>query len=134
MYGLYIVQNLVLVGVAPPVLVGVAPPVLAQLLDGDERQVVLGGKFPQLRHALHAAIVVVYQLAEHARRRATRQPREVHRRLGVTRALQHAPVARAQREDVAGAVEPAGRGLGVGQRTECGGPVGGADAGARALF
>ena len=126
LYGLYIVQNLVLVGVAPPV--------LAQLLDGDERQVVLGGKFPQIRHALHAAIVVVYQLAEHARRLAARQPRQIHRRLGVARALQHAAGARAQREDVARPGEPPGRRVRVGQRVERRGAVRRAYARARALL
>ena len=44
--------------------------------------------------------VVGHDLADHAGRVQSRQPRQIHRRFGLSRAHQHAAVARAQRERV----------------------------------
>ena len=56
------------------------------------------------RHARHRA-VVVHHLADDAGGRQPREPREVDRALGLAGADEHAAVAGAEREDVAGARE-----------------------------
>ena len=56
----------------------------------------------QVGQARHRA-VVVHDLADHAGGRQAREPRQVDGALGLAGAPQHAALARAQREDVAGA-------------------------------
>ena len=64
----------------------------------------LGDELLQIGHARHRAIVV-HDLADHARGRATGHAREIHGTFGVTTALQHAAVNGAQRKYVSGADE-----------------------------
>ena len=76
--------------------------------DRDEHEPVLGRERLELGQALHRA-VVVDDLGEHAGREAAGEAGEVDRGLGVPGALQHAALAVAQREDVAGPREVARR-------------------------
>ena len=70
-----------------------------ELRDGDEREAVLWANRSS-SGAARARAVFVEDLADHAGRRQAGEAREVDRRFGVADALQHAAVARAQREDV----------------------------------
>ena len=79
----------------------VPAPVGDQVGDGDHLQPVLRAVALEVGHARHRA-VVVHHLADHAGRVEAREPREVHGRLGLPGALEHAAVLRLQREDVAG--------------------------------
>ena len=54
-------------------------------------------------------------------------PGQVDRRFGVPGPLQDAPRAVAEGQDVPGAVEVGGAGVGIGQRADGGRPVGGRD-------
>ena len=101
--------------------------------DRDEHEAVLGGERLELGQALHRA-VVVDDLGEHAGRVAAREPGEVDRGLGVAGALQHAAVAVAQREDVAGPGEVGRDGRAVDQRVHRRAAVGGRDAGGGAVL
>src|SRR5438552_1970273 len=102
--------------------------VLDEVLDGDELESVPPRKIAQLGQAGHAAGLVEH-LADHAGGIAARHPREVHRRLRVPGAAQHAALHRAQREHVSGCDE-IGRGhLRIGERADGDGPVVGGDTG-----
>ena len=76
-------------------------PVADQIGDRDHQQLVPLRELRERRHARHGA-VVVHDFADHAGRRQARDAREIDRGLGLAGAHQHAAVARAQREDVAG--------------------------------
>src|SRR5260221_3241627 len=78
-----------------------AHPMLDEVLDRDQLQAVLAAHGHQTRPAGHGA-VLVHHLADHARRVEAGQARQVHRRLRLARAHEHAPVHGAQREHVAG--------------------------------
>src|SRR2546426_455245 len=80
-----------------------ADPVLDQVLDRDHREAVLQGELLELGHPRHPA-VLVEDLADDAGRVATREPREVHGRLGVAGAAQDAARHRPEGQDVAAAV------------------------------
>ena len=86
----------------------------------------------QLRQARHGA-VGIGDLADDADRLKAREPAEVHRRLGLARADEHAALARAQGEDVAGLDEIGRPALRVGEELDRPRPVGRADAGRDAL-
>ena len=77
--------------------------------DRDELQAVLRGERLEPRHARHGA-VVVDDLGQHPGRLQPGQAGEVDRGLGVAGALEHAALAVAQREDVAGPGEVFGPG------------------------
>ena len=77
----------------------VAAPVGDQVGDRDHLQPVLRAVALEVGHARHRA-VVVHDLADHAGRVEAGEPREVHRRLGLAGALEHAAGLRLQREDV----------------------------------
>ena len=77
----------------------VAAPVLDQVGDRDHLQPVRGAVLDQVGHASHRP-VVLHDLADHARRDQAGEPREVDRRLGLARALEHAAGAGAQGEDM----------------------------------
>ena len=73
--------------------------------------------------------LVVQHLADHAHRGRAGQPREVHRRLGMAGAAEHAAGQRAEREDVAGAVEVLRTRGGVDEGADGDGAIVGGDAG-----
>ena len=108
-------------GGGDPVDVGLdAAAVVDHLLDRDHLQAVLVGEGAQLGSALHGA-VVVDDLDEHADRGQPGHPGQVDGGLGVAAADQHAALAVAQREDVAGAGDLPRLGGRVGQRrARCG--------------
>ena len=111
---------------APHELLAVAA-VADEIGDRDEHEAVLGREALEVGQALHRA-VVVDDLGEHAGRVAAREPGEVDRGLGVTGPLQHAALAVAQREDVAGPGEVGRARRGVDQRAHRRAAVGGRDA------
>ena len=86
------------------------------------------GEFSQFRQPRHRA-VVVHDFAEHADGAQPGELREVHRRLGVAGALQHAAGPRAQRKNVAGLHQILRHGGGRRHDLNGFGAVGGADAG-----
>src|SRR5437899_1409680 len=94
-----------------------ADPVLDQILDGDHRESVRQGELLELGHPRHPAILVE-DLADDTGRVRAREPREVHRRLGVAGAAQDAARHRPQRKDVAGAGEILGPHLRIDQRAD----------------
>ena len=69
---------------------------------GDEHhlQTVLLAELFQIRQPRHGPVRVLHNLAQNPRGSASSHARQVQRRLGVTRALQHATLAVAKREDV----------------------------------
>jgi non-ribosomal peptide synthetase component F len=71
-----------------------------QVADRADLQVMELRKGDEVIHPRHGPIFV-HDLADHARGVQARQPRDIHRRLGVAGAHQHAAVARDQREDMA---------------------------------
>ena len=77
--------------------------------------------------------VLVDDLAQHAGRVQPGHAGQVDGGLGVAGPLEHAALAVAQREDVAGPGEVAGPGRRVDERLDGGGPVGGRDAGGGAV-
>src|SRR2546426_331172 len=79
-----------------------ADPILDQVLDRDHREAVLQGELLERGPPRHPA-VLVEDLADDAGRVATREPREVHGRLGVAGAAQDAARHRPEGQDVAGA-------------------------------
>ena len=104
-----------------------------EVLDGAELQAVLLLEAQQFGHAGHRA-VVVDDFRQHARRTQPRQPREIDGGLGVAGAAQHAAVAVAQRENVAGPGEVARAGCRrFGEQADGPGAVGGGDARGDAL-
>ncbi len=82
----------------------------------------------EIRKARHGA-VVVDGLAQNTGRVEAGQAREVHRGLGVSRALEDASLTVAEREDVARAGKVLGLRLGVDDSADRRGPVRGGDAG-----
>src|SRR5213594_4441810 len=91
-----------------------ADPVLDQILDGDHRESVRQGELLELGHPRHPAILVE-DLADDTGRVRAREPREVHRRLGVAGAAQDAARHRPQRKDVPRAGEILGPHLRIDQ-------------------
>ena len=100
---------------------------------GWEGSWVESGGGAHLGHARHAAVLVA-DLAEHAALVEAGKLAEVDGGLGVPVALEHAALARSQREDVAGPVEVAGHGRRAREGAEGGGAVEGRDPGRRALL
>ena len=88
-------------------------------------------KRPYLGRARHAAVLVA-DLAEDAALREPGEAAEVDRCLGMPVALEHAALARSQREDVAWAVEVGRHARRARQRAEGRRTVGGRDASGRA--
>ena len=82
----------------------VLEPVRHQLRHRDEGEPVLLRDDLELGAARHRA-VGVQDLADHPRGNEPREPREIHARLGLPHALEHAAGPGAEREDVAGAAE-----------------------------
>ena len=78
----------------------VAQPIGDQVADRADLHAVMLGKFDQIVEPRHLA-VILHDLADHAGRVETRQPRHVNRRFGMAGTDQHAAVARLQREDMA---------------------------------
>ena len=99
-----------------------------QVVDRDHRQAVLVGERPQLRRALHRAVVVDH-LDQDARGRQACQPGQVDGRLGVAPADQDPALAVAQREHMPRPRELPRLGGRVGQHACRVGAVGGADPG-----
>ena len=91
--------------------------VLDELGDRDHQEPVLLAELDQVRDPRHRP-VVVHDLAEHAGGVHARQTGQVHRRLGVAGALEHATLGVAQREDVAGPCQVARLRGGVDQRPD----------------
>ena len=81
----------------------------------------------------HVRLLVVDDLAQHAGRVQAGHAGQVDGGLGVAGPLEHAALAVAQREDVAGPGQVVGAGGGVDQGLDGGGPVEGRDAGGRAV-
>ena len=104
-----------------------------QIGDRDHQQLVLLRELRERRHARHGA-VVVHDFADHAGRRQPGDARQVDGRLGLSGAHQHAAVARAQREHVAGPREVGRLGLRIDRRAHRGGAIGRGDAGAGAAL
>ncbi|MEI2721188.1 MAG: hypothetical protein V9E87_13830 [Gemmatimonadales bacterium] len=88
----------------------------------------VGAEFLQLREAGHRA-VLAQDLADHAGRAEAGESREIHARLGVTDALEHAAGAGAQRRDMAWAAEIARLRGRIDRHANRGGAVGRRDAG-----
>src|SRR5918997_6144216 len=103
-------------------LLGLAP-VADEVGDRDEQQPVLLGEALELGHAGHVVLGLVDQLAQHAGRVEAGHAGEVHGRLRVAGALEHAALAGLEREDVAGTQQVGGAGGGVDQRLDRGGAV-----------
>ena len=93
----------------------------------------LSGGCAHLGHARHAAVLVA-NLAEHAALVEAGELAEVDGGLGVPVALEHAALARSQREHVAGTVEVSGHSRRARQSAEGGGAVEGRDPGRRAFL
>src|SRR6266446_1623748 len=91
-------------------------------------QIVFLAKFNKLRHAGHGA-VFVHDFADDAGGAHSGDAREVHARFGLAGADKDAALARAKREDVAGAREILGPGFGIDRGEDGDGAVGSADAG-----
>src|ERR687894_752721 len=113
-------------------LLGLAP-VADEVGDRDEQEPVLLGEALELGHAGHVVLGLVDQLAQDAGRVEPGHARQVHRRLGVPRPLEHAALAGLEREDVAGAQQVGRAGRRVDQRLDGRGPVVGGDARRRAV-
>ena len=73
-----------------------------EIFDRHEFEIVFFCEFAQVVQAHHRA-VVVHDLANDACRFETGKPREIDRGFGLTRAHEHAAVARAQRKGMTGA-------------------------------
>ena len=85
----------------------VPAPVLDQVGDRDHLEAVALAVADQVLDPRHRA-VLVHDLADDARRREAREPRQVDGCLGLPGALEHAAGAGAQREDVSGLDEVVG--------------------------
>jgi hypothetical protein len=92
-------------------------PVLDQVGDAAHLDAVLLAEDLEVGHAGHLA-VVLDDLADHAGGAQAGQPAQVDDALGLAGAHQHAAFARAQREDVAGAGQILGLGVGIGRRQD----------------
>ena len=99
-----------------------------QVRDREHLHAVLPAEFDELRHAGHGA-VFVHDFADDAGGIEAGDAREVHAGFGLAGANEHAAVARAQREHVAGARKILRLGLGIDGGKNRDGAVGGADAG-----
>src|SRR5438874_7576151 len=73
-----------------------------ELRHGDEGDTVIAREVLQLR-ATRRRTVVVEDLANHTGRREPSEPSEIDRGLGMSNTLEHSPLSRPQREDVAAA-------------------------------
>jgi len=107
---------------------GEAEAVADQIGDGDHHQPVLVGHLDEVGDAGHGA-VVVHDLADHPGRLQPGEGGEVDGRLGLSGALEHAPLAGAQREDVPRAEQVLRPGRRIDRGEDGGGAVGGGDAG-----
>ena len=103
-------------------------PVFDQVGDGADFQAMFFGELQQLRQARHRA-VVVHDFAEDADGPAAGERGQVHRRLGVAGALEHAARTRAQRKHVARLHQVVRHRLRFGQDFDGARPVRRADAG-----
>src|SRR5207237_3877235 len=101
--------------------------VLDEVLDGDELEPMAPREVDELRQPRHASRLVQH-FADHAGGVAAREPREIHRRLGVAGASQHAALHRAQREHVAGRDEIGGGHLRIDESADGDGAIVGRDA------
>jgi hypothetical protein len=100
--------------------------------DRADLEAVQLGEGHEVRQAGHGAIWL-HDLADHRRRGATGQARQIHRRFGMTGPDQHAAIASPQRKDVARHHDVFGAGLKGGGHGDGAGAVGGADAGGDAF-
>ena len=82
----------------------------------------------EVGQAGHVGLLLVDHLAQHAGRVEPGHAGQVDGRLGVAGALEHAALAVAQREDVAGAGQVVGAGAGIDERLDGGRAVEGRDA------
>ncbi len=82
----------------------VAQPIADEIGNRADLERMLAGKSLELRTPRHAAIVV-HELAQHASGLQAREHAQIHSRLGVPRADQHAAAPRAQWKDVPGSRE-----------------------------
>mmetsp|Transcript_5688 Transcript_5688/g.35386 ORF Transcript_5688/g.35386 Transcript_5688/m.35386 type:complete len:295 (-) Transcript_5688:455-1339(-) len=88
--------------------------VLHELVDGDHAEPVGFGELVAFSQA-HDGSVVVHELAKHASRDASRQPRQIHGSFGVSTSCQHASGLRSQREHVSRSTEGVWRGVWIGE-------------------
>ena len=123
--------NVGLVAVCAPLTVGIrddrlrdagdqafrATAVLDELLDGDQREVVLVGELPQRGQAHHRPVVADH-LANHAGRRQPGEHRQVDGGLGVAAPAQDAALGVPEREHVAGADQVIGDARGTGEKLD----------------
>ena len=91
-------------------------------------QIVFAAKFDELRHAGHGA-VFAHDFADDAGRIESGDARKIDAGFGLPGAHQHAAIARAQRENVAGTREVLRLGLGIDGGEDGDGTVGSADTG-----
>ena len=103
-----------------------------QVVDGDQRQVMLCGEDPQVIQAHHFT-VVLGDFPDHAHRFQSGSLAQVNGRFGMPAAFEHSPGRGTQREDVAGAGELSGLRLRVSQQAAGQRAVGSRDAGGDAL-
>ena len=94
----------------------------------DHLQAVAGAEFAELRHPRHGA-VVVHDLADDAGGGQAGETGEVHGRLRLAGAHQHAAFARAQGKDMAGPRQVLGPAFRIDGGEDGAGAVGGGDAG-----
>ena len=99
--------------------------VLDQGLDRDDRQAVLAGDLVQLLASGH--LDPIGDLAEDAGGRQAGKPGQVHGRLGMPRAAEHAPLLGHQRKEMAGSDQVVGPGGRVDDRPDRPRPLLGAD-------
>ena len=102
------------------------------LLHAAHAQAVLAADHLQIGHARHLA-VGLHDLDDGRRGSQPRKPAQIHAAFGLTRAHQHAAVARTQRIHVTGLHEVLFRRTGLGQQLDGGGTVLRAHAGADAV-
>ena len=110
----------------------VAAPIGDQVADRADLEVVELRKGDKVVHAGHRP-VLVHDLADHTRRIEAREARHVDGRFGMTRAHQHAAVARDQREDVARRHDLLAALARVNRHRDRTGAIGGGDAGRHAV-
>ena len=109
-----------------------AQAVADELGDGEDPEAVLGAERDEVGDARHFA-VVAHDFADDAGGIEAGQARQVDGGFGLAGAHQHAALARAQREDVAGTGEIGGGGFGIDGGADGVGAVGGGDAGGDAF-
>ena len=103
-----------------------------QIRDGHQLHVVLFGQLNQLRQPCHGA-VFVHDFHDDTGRLESCQPREIHGRLGVAWASQHAAGLGSQGEDVPRSTQFRGLGERIDQGLDGFGAVAGGDAGGAAM-